>query len=83
MGPVLFVIAIMGCGDGATVCAEARVVKTPFSTVEACQAAMPETLQTNTDLEYPELTATCRRTAPIIALTKIAPNASRASKQRS
>ena len=67
MAPALFVLAIMGCGDGGASCSEVRIVETRFTSVESCQQAMPGILQRNTDLEYPELSATCRRVAPIVA----------------
>ena len=67
MGPVLFVMAIMGCGDGQTQCAEARVEQVTFASMAACQAAMPDVLNRSTDLEYPEVLANCRRAQPIMA----------------
>ncbi len=67
MEPVLFVMAIMGCGDGQAMCSEVRTVRAEYTSVQACQAAMPAVLAANTDLEYPELTAACRRTTPVMA----------------
>jgi len=61
MDPILFVVAIMGCGDGRTGCTEARVVRAQYETVAECQLALPTVLAANTDLGYPEITATCRR----------------------
>ncbi|NJR77783.1 hypothetical protein [Sphingomonas corticis] len=60
MEPVFFVLAIMGCGDAATSCAEARVEPARFATMRQCQAAMPAALMRNTDLSYPVVSAACR-----------------------
>ena len=67
MGPVLFVMAVMGCGDGQTQCSEARVEQVSFTSMAACQAAMPDVLLRSTDLEFPEVSANCRRAAPLMA----------------
>ena len=60
MEPVFFVLAIMGCGDAAGGCAEARVEPARYATMQQCQAAMPAALVRSTDLSYPVLTAACR-----------------------
>lgn len=62
MEPLYFVMAIMGCGDGSTACAEARVEPMHYQSIQACQAAMPAALQRNTDLSYPVISAACRST---------------------
>lgn len=60
MDPFFYVMAIMGCGDGSTACAEARVEPVHYQSIQACQAAMPAALQRNTDIAYPVVTASCR-----------------------
>ena len=60
MGPVFFVAAIMGCGDGAEACAPVRVEPVHYSTAAQCRAALPAALARNTDLDYPTLTAACQ-----------------------
>ncbi len=60
MGPLFFVMAIMGCGDGSTACAEARVEPVQYRSIAACQAAMPQALMRNSDLSFPVISATCR-----------------------
>ncbi len=59
-----FVMAIMGCGDGSTQCAEARVVPVRYASVAQCQAAMPAMLQRNSDIDYPVISAACRSNRP-------------------
>lgn len=60
MDSVYFVLAIMGCGDASTACAEARLEPARYATVQQCQAAMPAALARHTDLSYPVISATCR-----------------------
>lgn len=60
MGPFIFVMAIMGCGDGAYQCTEARLVETRYETLAACQQATQAQLIKNGDLDFPELMASCR-----------------------
>lgn len=61
MEPILYVLAIMGCGDDAAQCKQARIEPAHYTSVQACQAAMPDALSRNSDLEFPVLTAACRR----------------------
>lgn len=61
MEPVFFVLAIMGCGDAQTACAEARVEPARYSTSAQCQAALPAALSRNTDLSFPVISGACRR----------------------
>ena len=60
MEPLFFVMAIMGCGDAQTACSEARVVPVQYTSIAACQEAMPAKLEENSDLSFPEISATCR-----------------------
>lgn len=62
MGPFVYVMAIMGCGDGTAQCTEARIVPTRFETMAACQQAAQAELIRNGDLDFPELMASCRST---------------------
>jgi hypothetical protein len=60
MGSFVYVMAIMGCGDGAYQCSEARVLETRYETMAACQQAASAELIRNGDLDFPELMASCR-----------------------
>ena len=64
MDAVFYVMAIMGCGDGASACAEARVAAAHYATVQQCEAAMADVLARNTDLDFPVVSAACRRNGP-------------------
>lgn len=67
MQPIFFVLAIMGCGDDTSGCAEARIEPVRYATVHQCRAALPQALARNTDLSYPVISAACRANGPLIA----------------
>lgn len=60
MEALFYVMAIMGCSDGATNCAQTRVEPAHYATIQQCQAAMAGALQRNSDLSFPVITAACR-----------------------
>ncbi|GAO40523.1 hypothetical protein SCH01S_48_01850 [Sphingomonas changbaiensis NBRC 104936] len=68
MGPFIYVMAIMGCGDGGYQCQQARIVDTRFETMAQCQQAAEAQLIKNSDLEFPELMASCRSVTNQIAM---------------
>lgn len=70
MGPFIYVMAIMGCGDGAYQCTEARIVETRYETLAACQRATQAQLIKNGDLDFPELMASCRSVTNRFAMTE-------------
>jgi hypothetical protein len=74
MGPFVYVMAIMGCGDGGYQCSEARIVETRYESLAACQQATQAQLIKNGDLDFPEIMATCRSlTNQIVMNTAKAP----------
>jgi hypothetical protein len=64
MGPLIYVIAIMGCGEGDQACREVQVAEPRFATQAACAAATTEVLARYTDLSFPSVVAQCRRDGP-------------------
>lgn len=60
-GPVLFVMAIMGCGEADTACEQVSVVPTSYSSLESCNAATDDMVARNSDVLYPVVVAQCRR----------------------
>lgn len=70
MGPLFYVMAIMGCGDGNADCAEARMVPVRYQSMAECRAALPAQLAANTDVPYPTIGATCRRAGADIVKTE-------------
>ncbi len=67
MGPVFFVMAIMGCGDGSTQCSVAKIEPTHYVTAAQCRADLPAALARNTDLSFPVISAACRANGPQVA----------------
>lgn len=60
MDPLIYVMAIMGCGDGGTACQKLRTVETRYESLAACQAAAQGQLIANSDVDAPEILASCR-----------------------
>ena len=61
MGPVFYVMAILGCGDAGTACDEARIATPVYASAAACQADAGNVLMANTDIDYPMLKVDCRK----------------------
>ncbi len=61
MGPMYFVMAILGCSDANDACQEARLVPVQYTTMAQCRAALPDQLARNTDVPFPVIGADCRR----------------------
>ncbi len=59
MEPVLFVMAILGCGESAAPCREVAMVSTRYQSEAACLAATERELARR-DVLYPIVAAQCR-----------------------
>jgi hypothetical protein len=64
MGPAYFVIAIMGCGDGAVDCQTVATPAAHYASEQACLAARNDALIANNDLDFPTLLAECQAVGP-------------------
>jgi len=64
MGPGYFIIAILGCADGATDCTPVMTAPARYESETACTAAAPKTLLDNSNFDFPSLIAECRREKP-------------------
>ena len=60
MNPALYVIAILGCGEGEAPCQPVQVTETRFESREACLAATEQTLARFANLDFPIVVAECR-----------------------
>lgn len=60
MEPILFVMAILGCGESDAPCRELRIADTRYRSEAACMAATGGVLLDNDDLPYPAIVARCR-----------------------
>ncbi|MDQ8757135.1 hypothetical protein RCO27_12965 [Sphingosinicella sp. LHD-64] len=61
MEPLIYVMAILGCGEGDAACRLLAVVETRYRTEAACLAATEDQLLRRDDLAYPNVVAECRR----------------------
>jgi hypothetical protein len=61
MGPALYLIAILGCGEGDVSCQEVQIAAPRYASEEACTAATARVLERYVDLAYPSVVAQCRR----------------------
>ncbi len=60
MEPVLFVMAILGCGESDAPCREVRVDRARYRSEAACMAATGDALLRSDDLLFPSIVARCR-----------------------
>jgi len=62
MGPLVYVIAILGCGENDQACREVQVAEPRFATQAACAAATGDVLaRYAAAVDYPSVVAQCRR----------------------
>lgn len=61
MEPILFVMAILGCGDGDAPCQQVQVAEARYQSQADCMAATGVELLRHEDLPYPVVVAQCRQ----------------------
>ena len=59
MGPGIFLIAIMGCGEANAPCQTVRTLETRYENRAACTAATDAALASATDVDAPVVVAQC------------------------
>jgi ABC-type hemin transport system ATPase subunit len=59
MGPGIFIIAIMGCGEAEAPCQQVRTLEARYESQAACTAATEAALTQNTDIDFPVVAAEC------------------------
>jgi hypothetical protein len=60
MQTLLYVMAIMGCGESDAACREVRIDPQTYRSEATCRAATGAALARHTDLEFPTVVARCR-----------------------
>lgn len=60
MQSLMYVMAILGCGESDAACREVRVDQTAYRTEASCRAATADALARHTDLDFPAVVARCR-----------------------
>ena len=61
MGPAVFILAIMGCGEANTQCENVAVMPTQYVSAAACDANSETALKDYINAEYPVVVAQCLR----------------------
>ena len=59
MGPAIFIIAIMGCGEGDAPCQQVKTLDVRYESRAACTAATEAAITQNTDIDFPVVAAEC------------------------
>lgn len=70
MEPLLFVMAILGCGESDASCREVRIVETRYQSEAACLAATEDQLMRSDNLVFPNVVAECRREGAQVRLLR-------------
>lgn len=70
MEPLLYVMAILGCGESDASCREVRMVETRYQSEAACLAATEDQLMRADDLVFPNVVAECRRAGAQVRLLR-------------
>lgn len=60
MEPILFVMAILGCGESDAPCREVRVDRARYRSEASCMAATEAALMRSSDLAFPTIVARCQ-----------------------
>jgi len=61
MGPIGYVIAILGCADGGASCQTVATLAPRYENAAQCAAARDSALDANSDLDFPMLIAQCQK----------------------
>ena len=61
MEPLMFVMAILGCGESDAPCREVQIVETRYANEADCLAETEAQLMRQSALPYPNVVAQCRR----------------------
>lgn len=67
MGPGYFILAIMGCGDGAVMCEDIASRESVYRSEIECMADSDSMLEANIEAPYPMVVAQCRSISPQMA----------------
>jgi hypothetical protein len=59
MGPSIFIIAIMGCGEAEAPCQQVRTLDARYESQAACTAATEAAVMRNVDVDFPVVVAQC------------------------
>lgn len=60
MGPAVFVIAILGCGEAESPCQQVALAGPRYESAAACHAATTEAIEQHQEIAFPVVVAECR-----------------------
>ena len=60
MGPAVFVIAILGCGEAEGSCQQVSVAPAQYTSFAACTRATDDAIAQNSDVDFPVVVAQCK-----------------------
>lgn len=78
MGPAAYIIAILGCADGASGCQQVATVSSGFRTEAECLSARDAALDAHLHLDFPTIVADCVPASRPVATNRERRKASRA-----
>ncbi len=67
MGPVIYVMAILGCGEGGDVCEPVATAPVRYESEAACNAATSAMIERHSDALFPVVVAECRQAGTPVA----------------
>jgi hypothetical protein len=67
MGPAIYVMAILGCGEASDVCEPVALAPVRYESVDACNAATAAMIERHSDALYPVVVAECRAAGTPVA----------------
>jgi hypothetical protein len=59
MGPGIYLIAILGCGEAEAPCEQVRTLETRYESQAACTAATDAAILASSDVDAPVIVAQC------------------------
>ena len=66
MGPAIYVMAILGCGEAADVCEPVATLPARYESAAECNAATEGAIQQHSDILFPVVVAECRKAGTAI-----------------
>ena len=67
MGPAVYVMAILGCGEATEVCEPVATVPARYESAAECNAATEDAIQRHSAALYPVIVAECREAGTAIS----------------
>jgi hypothetical protein len=67
MGPIAYVIAILGCADGSAACTPVATMPARYESRASCTAATGAALSQSTEFDFPTIVAECRAVSTVPA----------------